>query len=244
MPRTIVIASGKGGVGKSTTASALGRILAEKGLRTLLCDCDAGLASLDLLLACTDKKVFSWMDVKNGLCSAEDAVIRLDTNFALLPAPVSTVEDRDVEILKEVTLQYYDDYDVIICDAPAGIGTGLMRAATACNAGIVVATADEISVKAASAVAAKLKEAGVKECRLLINRYDVKAAKKGKLLTIDDLIDRSCVRLLGIVPEDPKLMYTSVTGEFNMKSRSAKAFKRITDRILGKNIELTLSLIK
>ena len=108
---------------------------------------------------------------------------------------------------------------------------------------IVVATADEVSVKGAAALARRVKGLGIEQCRLLINRYDVKAAQKGRLLTIDEIIDKTAVRLLGIVPEDPAITYSTVTGEQRANNKSAKAFARIAERIEGNNVPLNTKLL-
>ncbi len=133
------------------------------------------------------------------------------------------------------------DFDVIITDAPAGLGTGVLRAAAAADYGIIVATGDEISVKGAAAVDEKLRAAGVSDTRIIINRYDLKAAKKGKLMTVNKVIDDSLVRLIGIIPEDEILLYRNSKKKKNL---SAGAFDRIAQRITGKNVELKLSLLK
>ncbi len=244
MPRIIVIASGKGGVGKSTLSAQLGMNFSQQGTKTLLIDCDAGLSSLDVMLGCCESCVFSWYDISIEQCSFSDALVEINENLFLLPSPKAAVEDENENIIKDILSTEKDNFDIIIIDAPAGLNEGLSRAAAAAEFSIVVATADEISVKGAAAVDKTLRDMGIKQSRLLINRYDIKAAKKGKLLTVDDIINKTFVQLLGIVPEDKNVMYSTVTGEINKKSKFSKAIYRISQRISGKNVELSLSLLK
>ena len=241
MAKIIVIASGKGGVGKSTTAAGLGRALANQGVNTLLIDCDAGLASLDTMLGCREFSAFGWYDVYNGSCSPKDAITKVYENLSLISAPSETAEQGSENAVEELTKTLYDDYDVIITDAPAGLGTGVVRAAKGASYGLIVATGDDISVRGASAVDTKLREVGVKSTRLIINRYDLKAAKKGRLMTVDEMIDSTLVRLIGIIPEDKSLLYR---GSKYKKMPSTGAFDRIAHRIMGQNVELQLSLLK
>ena len=132
---------------------------------------------------------------------------------------------------------------MIFIDAPAGIDDGLERAAIACDKAIFIATADEISVKGAAAAASETEAFGIERenMRLLINRFVKKAALKSNLLNVDGVIDKTGVRLLGIVPEDKKIPYSSVTGVFpGEKSKFLKAVRRISARIDGENVPLVL----
>lgn len=245
MTRSILIASGKGGVGKSTLASRLGCILSEEDdNRVLLVDCDAGLASLDIMLDKTEAIAFNWYDAYLGRCDIHEAVVHSIAGPDLLPAPSVPVPEEALDAVKNAVDALADEYDTVIIDAPAGISAGLIRAARAAKKAIVVATADEVSVKGAAALAKTVREQGVEQCRLLINRYNIKAAQKGKLLTIDDIIDKTFIQLLGIIPEDPDITYSTVTKMINYKSKSSKAFMRVADRIEGKNVPLSISLLK
>lgn len=244
MAQTIVIASGKGGVGKSTATAALGRAFAAAGKKTLLIDCDAGLSSLDVMLGVRDKVLFSWYDAYLGNCSADEAVTEAGEGLFLLTAPGLPLYEEASDAIEKVTAELTDEYDVIVRDAPAGLGAGLMRAAQGAELALIVATADEVSVKGAAAVAELIRKTGIENIRLLINRYDLKAAGKGNLLSVDELIDKSCVRLIGIVPEDKNITYSTVTNVHKANSKSAKAFGRTAARIDGKNVDLILSLLK
>ncbi len=241
MSQTIVIASGKGGVGKSTITAGLGRALADMGKKTLLIDCDAGLGSLDTLLGCSENAAFTWLDAFSGDCEPAQAIIKISDFLSVTPAPGKLPDTGADNAVKLFVNAVSPAFDVILIDAPAGIGSGLTRAANGARFGIVVATGDEISVKGAAAVDKKLTKAGVASTRLIINRYELKAAKKGRLLSVDKMIDMSYVRLIGIVPEDKNLKYHS---ELRKNSSALGAFERISKRISGENTPLTLSLLK
>lgn len=243
MSKTIVIASGKGGVGKSTTAAALGKILGERGHKTLIVDCDPALNSQSLLLRKTDA-LFSWLDVSKERCRLSEAICEVSENLYFLPAPSVLPDTDDEEIIKNALGDATADYAFVLFDAPAGLGTGLKRAAKGAACAVAIATADDVSVRGAEKVQDVLQDMGITENRLLINRYSVKMAKKGKLLTVDEVMDKTYLRLLGIVPEDKEITYAAVTGQRRNHSNAQRAFLRIADRIEGKNTGLTLSLLK
>lgn len=240
----IVTVSGKGGVGKSTVCKNLGLFFSEKQKKTLLIDCDAGLSSLDIMLSCSERVNFSWADVTDGTCNLQDAVLKINENLFLLPSPRKPLTEEYESSVKDITTALDESFDIIIIDAPAGVGRGFRRAAMGASKALVVATADEVSVKGAATVAGLLKDIGIKENRLLINRYDVKSAKKGKLLTVDEIIDKTLVQLIGIIPEDKNIMYSTVSEKKLKTKKSDSAFTRIGRRISGENIELKISQLK
>lgn len=247
MAEKILIASGKGGVGKSTVTSFLGKTMADSGKKVLLIDSDTGLGALDIMLSVADKKMSTWIDVSDGNCKAEDALITISDNLYLLPSPATYPETIDEDVFVKITKECENDFDIILIDASAGIDENLKRAAKPCDRAIFVATADEISVRCAAAAAYETEKFGIDrtDMRLIINRFVKKAAIRSRLLDVDGVIDKSGVRLLGIIPEDKKIPYSSVTYVLPAKKSSfCKAIKRIADRIDGKNIPLNLKELK
>lgn len=243
MAEKILIASGKGGVGKSTVASFLARAYAENHKKVLVIDSDTGLGALDVMLGVSDKKMNTWLDVVTENCDLKSAVIEVSENLHLLPAPSFYPEDIPENAFRDIAAEAENRYDVIFIDAAAGIDDSLKRAAVACEKAVFVATADEISVKCAASAAKQTEEYGIEnsEMRLIINRFVKKAAMKSRLLNIDGVIDKSGVMLLGILPEDKKIPFSSVTGVLpDKKSPFAKAIKRIYDRMNGKSVPLNL----
>ena len=239
-----VIASGKGGVGKSTITKSLGLQFSGKCCNVLLIDCDAGLSSLDIMLGVSERVNFTWGDIAEERCTTADALIKINDTLTLLPSPRAPLSEEFPDIIKRLTDELQDNYDYIFIDAPAGIGRGLGRAARGADKALVVATADEVSVTGAGTVQRVLKEYGIKESRLLINRYNVKAAKKGLLLTVDEIIDKTLVQLIGIIPEDKNIMYSTVSEKKLKTGKSDSAAARIAARISGRYIPLELSQLK
>lgn len=240
----IITASGKGGVGKSTICKGLASELMQAGKNILLIDCDAGLSSLDVMLGVSHLVNFTWSDILTDRCETNDALLKVSDNLTLLPSPKEALSEDYFEEFKALVQSLDNKYDIIILDAPAGLGRGLQRAAKAATHALIVATADEVSVKGAGKVNALLEQEGITQTRLLINRYDVKAAKKGKLLTVDEIIDKTLVQLIGIIPDDKNIIYSTVSEKPLKTKRSTKAFSRISARILGEKTELTIKQLK
>lgn len=244
MTNKISVTSGKGGVGKTTISAGLATVFSSAGIKTLLIDCDAGLPGLDIMLGISDKVNFTWYDVYCERCEASDAVIQINDSLHLIPAPKYAPDEDCPDAVKNTVEKLEDSYDIIIADAPAGLGRGLMRAIRATDNALIVATADEISVKGASGVDRVLRENGISQTRLLINKYNVKSAVKGKLLTVDEIIDKTAVQLIGIIPEDNNLQYKTVYKKSLRTVKSQKAFMRISKRINGEGVSLSLSQLK
>ena len=243
MAKIFTVAPGKGGVGKSTFCTNIAITLGELGKNVLLIDGDAELRSLDLLLGVDEMVLYDWSDVIVNRCDPDKARLFYNENVQLLPAPIEYPESLTYEDFKSLLSHYAENYDYIFVDSPAGVGELPEIYAKCSDTCIIVATADEISARSALITGNKLIKHGTKEenLRLVINRFDKKAVKKGKLLNIDEIIDKTYIRLLGIVPEEKNLMYASVTEKRISQYSDAKiAFSNIAGRILGKEIELYL----
>ncbi len=243
MAKIFTVTSGKGGVGKSTFCANIAEALSALSKRVLLIDGDIGLRSLDLLTGVDEMVVYDWLDVVLGRCGAQKALLFCGERVQLLPAPLESPEDLTQESFNSLLNSYKDDYEYIFIDSPAGIG-GFTKIYAECSDGaIILATPDEISARAALAAGNAMLEIGIPEdeLRLVINRFSKKAVKKSKLLNIDDMIDRTYLRLLGVIPEEPRLTYFSVSGTPVSSLSDAKtAFSDIAGRITGKEIKLYL----
>lgn len=243
MAKILTVISGKGGVGKSTFCANVAIALAEQNKKVLLIDGDAGLRSLDLLLSVDSMVVYDWLDIIENRCDYNKARLFFNDNLHLLPAPITYPDSLTKDTFLDMLGKFREEYDYIIIDSSAGTGELPLLYTKCSEMSIVVATPDEVSARSACAVGNALIKSGIKEdnIRLVINRFDEKAVKKGKLLNIDDMIDRTYIRLLGIVPEDRNLMYSSVTENMLGDHTNAKiAFSNIAKRIQGKEVQILL----
>ena len=240
MARKIVLASGKGGVGKSSLTAGIAIELCNMGQKVLVVDFDIGMGCLDLILASDDTGIFNWGDVITGSCDPMQA-LRSTVGPSLLTAPTFFSDDCNERSVKEMIENYDDSFDYILMDAPAGVSGGFTLAAACADEGIIVSTADEVCVRVGSFAGEKLGSLGVNDIKLVINRFNKKQTTQGHYLNIDEVIDATSLQLIGVVPEDKKISYCSVTGMRMLDNSKAKeAFKRIAMRLEGFNINLKL----
>lgn len=238
MAKKIILASGKGGVGKSSLTAGLAISLCNMGLNTLVIDFDIGMGCLDLILASDDTGIFNWGDVILNACEPMTA-LRSTIGPKLLVAPPNFNEKFTPEALKEIIKIYDKEFDYILFDAPAGVNGGFKLAASCADEGIIVSTPDEVCVRVGLFAADKLIESGIEKVRLVINRFNKKKTIQGHYLNIDEVINATYLQLIGVVPEDAKLSYCSVTGMQTLTNSKAKnAFHRIAKRLEGINVQL------
>ena len=243
MAKKIVIASGKGGVGKSSLTVGLCRALHTRGSRVLAVDCDLGLRSLDLLFQAGDALVFDWGDVSRGSCAPQQALVDAG-GVSLLAAPLQESADFTSDGMRAMIGQYDDDFDYILIDAPAGVVGEFSLAAAMADSALVVATADSVCLRSAGRAADILRAAGVADLRLVLNRFHRLAVENSFLVNVDDAIDRVGVQLIGVVPEDPEVTFRLPKGEpLPKKSPAGKAFARIAARIEGESVPLNFRKI-
>ena len=233
---SIIVASAKGGVGKSTFCAGVGNMLAINGKKTLLVDMDIGVRSLDLLLGVAEKTVYNWGDIVRGNCDRKTAVINIRKNLSLLAAPMA-YEDYSAEKFSEIMRQFGKEYDFVIFDSPAGLESGFKLAAANAEMCIIAATPDKISIRAASAAAQSARKCGIDELRLVINRFDKKTHGK---INADDIIDTVGARLLGIIPESAEIGGTVNGHTLKYNSSGALAFLRISERLCGEDVPLVI----
>lgn len=244
MQRVILVASGKGGVGKSSVTAFLGKALVKLNKKVLLIDMDVSLRSLDLILGVTEKCVYDWGDVLEERATVSQAIVRGENGDPdLLCAPVSFSDAISEKGLEPILEAVKGEYNYILLDAPAGLGEMLRLGSRVCECAFIVSTPDEVCVRSAGVAADKIREYGFEgESRLIINRFRKKESEKGRLLDADSVIDKTCVRLIGIVPEDSAISFYSVTKRpYNSKNPAFRAFSRIAGRLEGENIPLNFA---
>lgn len=237
---TIMVASAKGGVGKSTLCVGLGNIISEHGHKTLLIDMDIGVRSLDLLLNVAEKTVYNWGDVLLNNCDPKKAIISISKNLALLPAPISINEDFNADLMKNLIDIYKTQFEYIILDSPAGVETGFKLSLNCAEQCIIVSTPDPISIRAASSAAQLVRKSGVSDLRLVLNRFN---KKQHKFICVDDVIDTVGARFLGIVPESSDIALTAIGEELPYDSKGNMAYSRIAKRLTGENIPFRIKNI-
>ena len=234
MGEVIVITSGKGGVGKTTTTANLGSSLALEGKKVALIDTDIGLRNLDVVMGLENRIVYDIVDVVEGKCKLRQALIK-DKRFKelyLLPA----AQTRDKSAVKE-------EFDYILVDCPAGIEQGFKNAIAGANRAIVVTTAEISSIRDADRIIGLLESAEIKNPELVINRIRPNMVRKGEMMDVDDIVDLLSIDLIGVVPDDEYIITQTNKGEpviQNRKAPSGKAYLEIAKRVLGENIEVTI----
>lgn len=231
--KIIAVASAKGGVGKSTFCCGVGKMLSLHGKKVLLADMDIGVRSLDILLGVSEKIVYNWGDVIKGNCDSDNAVVQIDDNLYLLPAPIDFASEYTADAFKSMLESFAEKYDYILLDSPAGLESGFLLACGGADSCIVLSTPDAISVRAASYTVQKARGLGLSNIRLVINRYNKKMHKS---VNADEIIDTVGARLLGIVPDCDEI-YGSLNGQrIPYDSKGSQAFLRISKRLCGENI--------
>lgn len=243
MSNIYLITSGKGGVGKSTVASALGLAFAAEGKRTIVVELDVGLRGLDLMFGVEDEAVYDLGNILRGECRLSDGIIPVtkDGKLSLIVAPsgISSRIDYDAVVSLCKALARY--FDTVIIDAPAGIGVSLLIAPQVADVVLVVATPDYISARDAGRLAGMLEEQGARNVRLIINKVHHKKIKLNEISDLDTVIDMAGAQLIGVVPYDERLSVFDGEREKSKKSSlSEKVFANIVSRLMGDYVELLI----
>ena len=234
MGEVIVITSGKGGVGKTTTTANVGSALALRGKKVVLVDTDIGLRNLDVVMGLENRIVYDIVDVVEEKCKLRQALIK-DKRFEelfLLPA----AQTRDKSAVKE-------EFDYILIDCPAGIEQGFKNAIAGASRAIVVTTAEISAIRDADRIIGLLEASEIKNPELVINRLRPNMVKKGEMMEVEDIVDLLSIDLIGVVPDDEFIITQTNKGEpvvTNHKAPSGKAYTEIASRILGENVEITI----
>lgn len=242
--RRIVVTSGKGGVGKTTTTANLGAALAKRGHRVTLVDADIGLRNLDLVLGVEKRIVFDLVEVVEGRCQLRQALIR-DKRFeglSILPA----AQTRDKESVSEeqmarVTCDLAEMCDYVLIDSPAGIEHGFRNAVAGANEAIVVTTPEVSSIRDADRVIGKVAERGL-PVRLIVNRVRPEMVRTGDMMSVDDVCEILSTELLGLIPDDEEIIDSTNRGEpivLTETSRLASIYDKIARRLEGDVVPFT-----
>jgi len=251
LAKIIVVTSGKGGVGKTTSTAAIGAGLALRGHKTVVIDFDVGLRNLDMIMGCERRVVFDFINVIQGDAKLKQALIkdrRLD-NLSILPT--SQTRDKDAltrDGVEQVLTELREEFDYVICDSPAGIERGAHLAMYFADEAVVVTNPEVSSVRDSDRVLGLLSsktyraekgEAAVKP-HLLLTRYDPQRVSRGEMMKVEDILEILAIPLLGIIPESPTVLRASNVGTpvvLDPKSIAGKAYEDAVSRLIGEQLE-------
>ena len=242
MDNVIVVASGKGGTGKSTVCISLSVALVKQGKKVLLIDCDCGMRGLDIMLDIEQDILFDASDAVCGNCSFGEAIYksRHNKNLFLMAAPFDAENELSPSVFKQLVDSVKNNFDYVIIDSPAGISSGFVTAAAPADRALIVTNAEPTGVRGGLKVRKKLEALGVKNLRLVINRFDKKMFKKlGFYKDLDAVIDAAQTQLIALVPFSVDISVIMQRGAAGLeKSPALEVFDRLANRLEGKRVEL------
>ena len=245
MDKTIVVTSGKGGVGKTTTVANLGAGLAREGKRVVMIDTDIGLRNLDVVLGLENRIVFDLVDVAEGTCRLQQALIKDKRYDGLYLLPAAQTRDKmavSPDQMKVIVAELEKDFDYVVIDCPAGIEQGFKNAIAGARSAVIVTVPEVSSVRDADRIIGLLNAEGITDIALIVNRIRPELVKKGDMLAIDDTLDILGIDLIGVIPEDEHILRSSNLGEpalTDKKSSAGQAFVNVAKRVLGEDVAYT-----
>ncbi|MBQ8057432.1 MAG: AAA family ATPase [Ruminococcus sp.] len=246
MSQVIVVASGKGGTGKTTVSTSLALALVRKQNKVLVIDCDSGMRGTDMMLGITDRLVYDVSDVISGTCNYSDALYECNGAKGLytLSAPISAEDEISPQVMKQFVDEHKNDYNYVIIDAPAGVGTGFEAAAISADRALIVVNTEPTSIRGGINIKNKLLELGITDTRLVVNRFDKERFLSTKLYSdLDEVIDTVGVQLIALIPEDVRIAALSQRGLLATNwASSSVVFDSLVQRLLGENIPLTIKV--
>ncbi len=244
MGEVIVITSGKGGVGKTTTTANIGTGLAALGHKVVLVDTDIGLRNLDVVLGLENRIVYDIVDVTHGNCRLKQALIKDKRFEGLHLLPAAQTKDKTAvtpDQMRDLCTELKKEFDYVIIDCPAGIEQGFKNAIAGAEKAVVVTTPEVSAVRDADRIIGLLEAAELREPRLIVNRLRPVMVKKGDMMSIEDIIDILAIDLLGVVPEDEMIVVTTNKGEpavLDNNSKAGQAYRNMARRISGEDVPL------
>ncbi|MBD5771769.1 septum site-determining protein MinD [Marinomonas colpomeniae] len=247
MAKIIVVTSGKGGVGKTTSSAAIGTGIALKGHKTVIIDFDVGLRNLDLIMGCERRVVYDFVNVINKEATLSQALIKDKRTPGLFILPASQTRDKDAlttEGVQEVLEDLAKEFDYIICDSPAGIERGAQMALYFADAAIVVTNPEVSSVRDSDRILGILQSKSKRaedgrepiEEYLLLTRYHPERVALGEMLSVSDVEDILAIPLIGVIPESEAVLKASNQGApviLDVESEAGQAYIDAVDRLMG-----------
>ncbi len=245
MGDAIVVTSGKGGVGKTTTTANIGTALAKIGKKVVLVDGDTGLRNLDVLLGLENRIIYTIIDVLENRCKLKQALVKdkkFPNNLCMLPT-AQTRDKNDItkNDMEKIIGELKAYFDYVIIDCPAGIEQGFENAVVAADRALVVVNPEITSVRDSDRVIGKLDARGMSNVQLIINRLNYQMTQNGEMLDVSDILDSLAIKLIGVIPDDKNITVSTNKGEpivLDEESLSGKAFMNVAKRLLGENIPI------
>lgn len=243
MSEVIVITSGKGGVGKTTTTANVGTGLASLGKSVVLIDTDIGLRNLDVVMGLENRIVYNLVDVIEGSCRIKQALIKDKRYPSLYLLPSAQTKDKSAvspEQMKKLIQELKEQYDYILLDCPAGIEQGFKNAIAGADRALVVTTPEVSAIRDADRIIGLLEANEFEKIELVINRLRHDMIRRGEMMTIDDVIDILAIPLIGAVPDDENVVISTNQGEplVGSATQAGKAYLNISKRVTGEEIPL------
>lgn len=257
MAKVIVVTSGKGGVGKTTSSAAISTGLALHGHKTVVIDFDIGLRNLDLIMGCERRVVYDFINVINGDANLKQALIKDKRNDNLFVLPASQTRDKDAltaEGVEKVLNELKSEFDYIVCDSPAGIEQGAQKALYFADIAIIVTNPEVSSVRDSDRILGILSSKSQRaeqgrdaiEEHLLLTRYSPSRVQQGEMLSIEDVKDILAIPLLGVIPESKAVLNASNSGTpviLDEESNAGKAYADAVCRLLGEERPLRFTTV-
>ena len=241
MGEVIVVTSGKGGVGKTTTSANVGTGLAKLDKKVVLIDTDIGLRNLDVVMGLENRIVYNLVDVVEGNCRIKQALIKDKrySNLYLLPS-AQTRDKSSVtpEQMKKLTEQLKEEFDYIILDCPAGIEQGFQNAIAGADRALVVTTPEVSAVRDADRIIGLLEANEMSKTHLVINRLRMDMVKRGDMMSAEDVVEILAVDLIGVVPDDENIVVSTNQGEplVGNDTLAGQAYMNICKRVTGEEV--------
>lgn len=242
MGEVIVITSGKGGVGKTTTTANLGTGIALQGKKVVLVDTDIGLRNLDVVMGLENRIVYDLVDVIEGTCRLKQALIKDKRFEGLYLLPAAQTRDKNAITPQQMIAlceEIKKEYDYIIVDCPAGIEQGFKNAIAGADRALVITTPEVSAVRDADRIIGLLEANEIRNPQLIVNRVRNDMVKRGDMMSIEDIIDILAIGLIGVVPDDENIIISTNRGEpavNDNKSLAGQAYRNITRRIIGEEV--------
>lgn len=240
---SIVITSGKGGVGKTTTSANISSGLAKEGKSVVVIDADIGLRNLDVVMGLENRIVYDLVDVVKGHCKLKQGLIRDKRFDSLYILPAAQTKDKSVVSVEEMKALVSDlkkEFDYVIIDSPAGIEQGFQYSIAGADKAIIVTTPEVSAVRDADRVIGLLEANEISEPMLIVNRLRKDMVQRGDMMDVEDVVDILAVKLVGVVPDDEEIVISTNKGEpavINSKGLASQAYMNIAKRINGQEVE-------